>query len=156
MLRLPKLTDYAVMVLVLMADAPDTNMTAPAAAEKSGLPLPTVAKILKRLTKGGLLVAQRGTYGGYRLSRPSHTITIADVVGIMDGPVTLTDCVDPEHRHCGLQARCALRGKWNALNAVITRALQAVTLADMSAGDVWSIPDDLALPAPVPAKLQRV
>lgn len=131
MLRLPKLTDYAVVLLNVMARAPDRHHNTTGLATLTTLPLPTVAKILKLLTKSGILGALRGTRGGYRLARAPEAITIADIVVALDGPVAVTDCVDNQHGHCAAENHCAMRGQWNTINQAIRSALEAVTLADM-------------------------
>jgi FeS assembly SUF system regulator len=132
MLRLPKLTDYAVVLLTNMAQTPNAALqTTGDLATRTGLAAPTVAKILKQLTKQGLLTAQRGTHGGYRLARPPAEITVADIVVALDGPVAVTDCVNDQHGHCGVERLCTMRGQWDTINRAIKSAL-AVTLADMS------------------------
>lgn len=132
MLKLPKLTDYAVVILAAMAQRPERLHSTVGLAEGTGLAAPTVAKILKQLARSHLLVAQRGTRGGYRLIRPASTITIADIVTALDGPVSLTACVDTGHQNCGVASRCAMHGQWNAINRAILQVLAGVTLQDMA------------------------
>ncbi|MCY4311040.1 MAG: Rrf2 family transcriptional regulator, partial [Rhodospirillaceae bacterium] len=67
MLRLNRITDYAVVVLTRMAHDPRRLVTAPQLSEESNVPAPTVAKVLKALTKEGILASQRGVNGGYLL-----------------------------------------------------------------------------------------
>ena len=98
MLRLSKLTDYAVVVLVRLSETEpageDAVQTSPGIAAATGVPEPTVAKVLKALACGGLVASQRGARGGYRLARPLGSIAIADVIAAIDGPIALTACVD--------------------------------------------------------------
>jgi DNA-binding IclR family transcriptional regulator len=68
MFKLSKLTDYAVVVLVRLART-DGVQTSPGIAAATGIPEPTVAKVLKILTGSGLVSSQRGARGGYRLAR---------------------------------------------------------------------------------------
>src|SRR5208283_4025877 len=89
MLRLSKLTDYAVVVLVRLSHA-DTVQTSPGIAASIGIPEPTVAKVLKTLAAGGLVTSQRGAHGGYRLLRQLAAIPIAEVIAAVDGPIALT------------------------------------------------------------------
>ncbi len=132
MLRLPKLTDYAVVLLTRMAGQPNSQVQTTAdLAARTGLAAPTVAKILKQLTKQGLLTAQRGTHGGYRLARAPAQITVADIVIALDGPVAVTDCVNDQHGQCGVERLCTMRGQWDTINRAIKSALASVTLADM-------------------------
>lgn len=134
MLRLPKLTDYAVVVLGALAQEAGRVVTMPELASRAGLPEPTVAKILKKLGKCGILAAQRGTRGGYRLLRDPAAITVADIVVALDGPVALTECAGDRHGQCGMESRCAMRGQWNAINRAIAGVLAGVSLADMQRG----------------------
>ena len=97
MLRLSKLTDYAVVVLVRLSHA-DTVQTSPGIAAATGIPEPTVAKVLKTLAAGGLVASQRGAHGGYRLLRQLAAIPVADVIAAVDGPIALTACVDGTSR----------------------------------------------------------
>src|SRR5215472_11495551 len=81
MLRLSKLTDYAVVVLVRLADGQrgeDAVQTSPGIAGATGVPEPTVAKVLKALAASSLVVSQRGARGGYRLAKPLGAVTIAE------------------------------------------------------------------------------
>ena len=93
MLRLSKLTDYAVVVLVRLSRETGVQ-TSPGIAVGTGIPEPTVAKVLKTLAAGGLVASQRGARGGYRLLRPLSAIPVADVIAAVDGPIALTACVE--------------------------------------------------------------
>jgi FeS assembly SUF system regulator len=133
MLRLSKLTDYAVVILAALAREGKPVLTAAAIAHLSGLALPTVAKVLKKLAQAGVATAQRGTKGGYQLARPAVNISMADIVKAMDGPIALTDCVNGKSGSCGAEQNCMLRGHWNQINHAICTALESVSLADMAA-----------------------
>ena len=68
MFRLNRLTDYGVVVLLQMAQAPKRLVSAPQLAEESGIPLPTVSKLLNTLARGGVIESTRGAAFGYRLA----------------------------------------------------------------------------------------
>ena len=130
MLRLSKLTDYAVVVLVRLSSG-DGVQTSPGVAASTGIPEPTVAKVLKALAGSGLVASQRGARGGYRLARPLGAIPIADVITAIDGPIALTACVDGVTGFCEAESTCPVRGRWDPVNDAIQQALSAITLADM-------------------------
>ena len=152
MLRLSKLTDYAVVVLVRLSDS-DGVQTSPGIAASTGIPEPTVAKVLKTLAAGGLVVSQRGARGGYRLLRSLSEVPIADVITAIDGPIALAACVDGSLSECESQGLCPVRGRWDPVNEAIHQALSAITLADMQEA---AIPRAFRLPhrpvAPLPAE----
>lgn len=131
MLRLNKLTDYAVVTLTRMAGAPGETFTTPRLAGETAVPIPTVAKLMKQLSKGGLVSSQRGATGGYMLGRPPEQITVAEVIEVMEGPISLTACVEGADDSCSVVALCPMSGNWNKVNSVIHEALKGLTLADM-------------------------
>ena len=131
MLRLSKLADYAVVVLVRLSHG-EVVQTVPGIARGTGVPEPTVAKVLKLLAQSRLVASQRGARGGYRLARPRAAMSVADVIVAIDGPIALTDCVDGDGR-CESEALCPVRGRWNPVNTAVRNALAAITLADMDA-----------------------
>ncbi len=131
MLRLSKLTDYSVAVLVrLSGEMPLQTSTGIAAS--TGVPEPTVAKVLKALAAKGLVVSQRGAHGGYRLTRPLAMIAVAEVIEAIDGPIAITTCVDGAGG-CEAERLCPMRGRWDAVNIAIRETLLGLSLADMQA-----------------------
>ena len=133
MLKLSKLTDYAVVVLVRLSCGDGAAgagvQTSPGIALATGVPEPTVAKVLKALAGGGLVASQRGARGGYRLVRTLAEIPVADVIAAIDGPIALTACV--EGGCCEAESFCSMAGRWDPVNAAIRDALSAISLADM-------------------------
>ncbi len=130
MLKLSRMTDYAVVVLARLS-ADDGVQTSPSIAVSTGIPEPTVAKVLKTLSAGGLVTSFRGARGGYRLSRPLAAMPVADVIAAIDGPIALTACVEGSNTECECQELCCMRGRWDRVNDAIRHALGAITLADM-------------------------
>jgi FeS assembly SUF system regulator len=135
MLRLSKLTDYAVVVLVRL-DSGMQVQTSPGIAATTGIPEPTVAKVLKSLAASALVTSQRGARGGYRLARPLEDIPVGEVIAAMDGPITLAACVEGSATECESLALCPVRGRWDPVNDAIQRALSGISLADMRAATI--------------------
>jgi Rrf2 family protein len=157
-LRITRLSDYAIVVLAAAARGPGQEFTARSAAEETRLPVPAVKKILKCLSRNGIVVSQRGTAGGYRLGRPPAQVALADIIDAVEGPFALTECgqlgshlegravagpakakrtspdgFEPTERSdgCEYQDRCAVQANWARVNGIVRRALASVTLADM-------------------------
>jgi FeS assembly SUF system regulator len=129
MLRVSKLTDYATVIMTVLADAADVHSAQDVAA-RAHLELPTVSKLLKQLAHAGLVDSFRGVNGGYRLAREPERITIAQIVTAMEGPIGMTEC----SAHIGLcdhESHCGVRVNWQRINQAIAHALASVTLADM-------------------------
>jgi Rrf2 family protein len=121
-----------VVVLGEMAQCQSGGLqTAISLSSKTGLPEPTVAKVLKLLTKGGLISSSRGVNGGYQLSKQPELISMGSVIFALEGPVLLTSCVDGHEACCTHSASCSMKGKWNPVNEAMKTALEGVTLAQM-------------------------
>lgn len=131
MLRLSKLTDYAVVLLTRLG-AEGGHQTAPGLAAATGIGEPMVAKVLKVLAHAGLVEGLRGPRGGYRLTRPLSAMPLHDVIFAVDGPVALVACVDDAHGACDAEGICPVRGRWDPVNNAVRAALAAVTLADLA------------------------
>ena len=132
MLRLNRLTDYGVVVLTQMTRNPDDLRTAPQIARDTGVPLPTVAKLLNALAHERLITSHRGAAGGYTLNRPADAISVAEIVQALEGPIALTACVDGASGGCDVESLCPMRGNWDKVNKAIYGTLSQVTLADMA------------------------
>jgi len=135
--------DYAVRAMVQLA-AIDGAASRSAIASAQGIPPKFLEAILLRLRQEGLLTAQRGTTGGYVLARAADTITIAEVVRVVDGPLAAVRGLPPEDTSYPAPAG-ALRDVWVALRASMRQVLESTTIADVAQG---------RLPAAVQALLQ--
>lgn len=130
MLRLSKLTDYAIVILTYMAKNQDGLYSAIEIAKATGVAQPTVSKILKELLKAKVLISTRGAKGGYRLAKAAEKITVATVISALEGPIALTECSVSEHS-CEQVSSCEIGGVWGLINQTVFNALEAITLADM-------------------------
>lgn len=131
MIRLSRLADYSVVLMTHIAAGPGRLHTAAAAAAATRVPEPTAGKILKVLSRHGLLDSQRGINGGYTLAHTPEDISVTEIIAAVDGPIALTECLDADGGACDLETICPTRSGWHKINAAIRRALDGVTLADM-------------------------
>lgn len=130
MLRLSKLTDYGIVVMTCLAEEPGAVRAAHEIADCTRLALPTVSKVLKLLSRAGLVLSCRGARGGYRLARSPADISVAALIDALEGPVALTEC-SSEASNCSQESHCTIRGNWLQINDVIRGALEGVSLAEM-------------------------
>ncbi|QDH69376.1 SUF system Fe-S cluster assembly regulator [Marilutibacter alkalisoli] len=130
MLRVTKLTDYATVVMTVLATRPDDVLSTSELAERAGLEPPTVAKVLKPLAQAGLVEGFRGVNGGYRLARPANEIGLIEIVEAMEGPLGMTEC-SVHGGNCTIEDQCGVRANWRHINDVIVAALRDMTLAQM-------------------------
>lgn len=130
MLKLSKLTDYATVILSYMARNQAAMHAAMDIAKATGIARPTVSKVLKTLSKSGLLRSVRGAKGGYELARMPARISVASVIRAIEGPIALTEC-SHSHRSCQQVSDCGIQGNWHLINQKILHTLESMTLADL-------------------------
>ncbi|MDI9313249.1 MAG: Rrf2 family transcriptional regulator [Hydrotalea sp.] len=157
MIKISKMTDYAIVLLAELArgrplkdlrDNANDNlpiadngtrqfMSAGDLAALTLIPLPTVQLLLKKLTAGELLLAERGRDGGYALAKNLAAISVFDVLLLMEGAPALTTCVANVEAQdaCDKIDHCHLTGRWQKINHVIHSALQEISLQDILSDD---------------------
>lgn len=145
-MKLGRMTDYATLVMTQLAVAPHQMRSAHDLATQSRIGAPTVAKLLRLLSRAGLVNAERGVCGGYKLARRADTISVADIVAAIEGPVALTECAG-SHSRCSIEQSCGVRGSWRLINTAIQQALEAVTLQKMAENvrQTHALPDTFPL-----------
>jgi FeS assembly SUF system regulator len=131
MLRISKLADYAILVMVELSRRPHAVLNAQKLSELAGIELPTASKVLKQLAQAGLVASYRGPCGGYAVERPAEEISVADVIVAIEGPIGMTECSVNEGL-CTVEARCNVRDNWVRISHAVGQALQAVSLAEMA------------------------
>jgi Rrf2 family protein len=143
MLRLSKKADYALMAMKDLAGrGGGSSASAREIAERYDIPIELMAKVLQRLVRTGLLVSTQGTRGGYTLSRPATSISVADVIQAIDGPFTVTAC-SSDNSDCEQFSKCSIRDPLWQLKERIVATLGTVSIAEMAADKE---------PSPVPVR----
>ena len=132
MLKLNKMTDYAVVCLGMLSCKSGYSMSASELSSKTGLTLYTVQKILKIIVSNSdLIKAHRGALGGYALNRKTSEISVVEIIEVLEGPITLTACVDNSENFCEASNICFLGGKWNKVNDIVRKTLNDISLDDL-------------------------
>lgn len=133
-MRVTARSDYAIRALLELAAATEpTPIRADAIAQAQAIPAKFLENLLSDLRRARLVASQRGSAGGYRLARPPASITLADVIRAVDGPLADVRDEAPENlAYSG--AAASLRDVWIALRASMRSVLEATTLADVVAG----------------------
>ncbi|NNE06827.1 MAG: SUF system Fe-S cluster assembly regulator [Xanthomonadales bacterium] len=131
MLRISKLSDYAIMVMVELSAQAGEIVSAHELAERTHLELPTVSKVLKLLGRAGLVQSFRGINGGYRMEKDAASTSVAQVIEAIEGPIAMTEC-SVEEGLCSQEALCSLRSNWQRISSAVARAMEGVSLAEMA------------------------
>ncbi len=138
MLRISKLADYGTVVMVYLAKRAQMLCNARDIAFHTHLTVPTVSKLLKRLTAAGLLTSVRGVSGGYRLQRSAAEISVAQIISALEEQLGLTECsLDPNE--CALQEVCHVQGNWRLISQAIETALDSVSLEELAKPSIRAV-----------------
>lgn len=130
-MRLSNLADYAVVTMSQAArHCGGGRVSAAELAAETGLPAPTVQKLVSKLVAAGLLRSVRGAGGGLQLARPAAAITLADIVEAVEGPIALTACSDGGE--CAVDHDCRVRPHWPLVNTALRGALANISLVQLA------------------------
>ena len=114
------------------------------------LPIPTITKVLKTLHQGGLVQSHRGVAGGYSFDTDPETVTLGQMLELLEGPWDLVECEttdDNGHALCSIRSGCPSRRFMFGINLAIKGAFEQITLGDLTRGSVpMPLIDKSALP----------
>src|SRR5260370_8796385 len=108
-------------------------------AASYGMPPEALAKIMKGLVKGGLMISQHGTHGGYTLARSAEIISAVEVIGAIDGPLFITSCITVRGE-CDQTDRCTIREPLRRVNDSIEQVLRRIKISHMKEEEEVSEP----------------
>jgi FeS assembly SUF system regulator len=131
MIRITRQTDYGIILLAYLASGPrDQILAARDVARECHLPVPMVSKILKTLSREGILRSHRGVKGGYSFDRLPETISVGDIIGALEGPIGITECSSSPGT-CEQEPLCPVRINWQRISVAVRDALERVPLSEM-------------------------
>ena len=124
--------DYGIRAMLDVATAwPQSMALTREIAARQEIPLAFLAKIIARLTQGGLLRAHRGAGGGVTLARPASQISLRQILEALDGPIALNRCLRGRSE-CNFTQICAVRPVWGQAQGNLLELLDRTTLADLT------------------------
>ena len=134
-MKITALEEYGLRCAIRLAMAPGGQpVTVSEIAEKEGLTVPYVGKLMSILRQTGLIESVRGRSGGYVLSRPAAQITVEEVLSSLGEPLFASNYCDSHPGNlqvCSHQSDCSIRSVWQVLGDVIQRVLRGTSLADL-------------------------
>jgi len=132
MLKLSTKTRYGLRAMIELAMAePGEPLEMSTIAQRQKLSRKYLHALLSTLKDAGLTESVRGAKGGYRLARPASEIHISEIYEILEGRLSVVDCV-AEPECCKEEPACRTAPLWKRLNAALVDVLYQTTLADLS------------------------
>lgn len=131
-MQITRATDYAVRVMVHLAGLPSgLQVRQSELASATGVSGHFLSKVLQQLVRSGLVQSQRGLGGGYVLTASPERVTVLDIVGAMEGPIRLNQCLEPG-TSCDRKADCPAHEVWIQAQLAIDQVLGAATIAGLA------------------------
>lgn len=87
-------------------------------------------QIFSKLRKANLVQSVRGAQGGYLLAKDANNITVGDILTVLEGPISLSDCVLDEDI-CENSSICVTKVVWEKIKKGIDEVVDSITLQDM-------------------------
>jgi Rrf2 family protein len=132
MFRISRRLDYGLQLMIALANDPESKPQSTASlAEKLQIPLPFLHQIGHMLMQAGLIKASPGPHGGVRLNKPVESITVLQIVEVLEGPVSLHPCVEC-NENCERLDACSAQFAWGDLQDVVLRHMSSVTLDSLA------------------------
>jgi Rrf2 family transcriptional regulator, cysteine metabolism repressor len=124
--------DYALKAVLDLSINQGKPQTILDIAKRQDIPRKFLEQIMISLKKGGFVKAQRGTKGGYLLTRSPSKITIGDVIRYIEGPVEPIGCVcKGGERTCSYSEHCSLRDVFDEVGKYISKKVDSVTFEEL-------------------------
>lgn len=129
-MRLSRKSDYALRAVRHISNLPSGKLgSINSISEAESVPREFLAKILKDLTRSGILVSYQGVTGGYRLAHNPKDVSFLDVIEAIDGPLHLNLCTETKTCTCDQFNGCQLRGFWDQQEKAFKKALEKQNFA---------------------------
>jgi Rrf2 family protein len=131
--RVSAKTDYALRAAAELAAASARGaglVKAERIAQAQAIPLKFLLNIMNELRHEGIVRSQRGSDGGYRLARSASSITLAEIIHAVEGPLSTVRDGPPDEALYEGPAR-GLRDVWVGIQQELDRTLSGITLADL-------------------------
>jgi Rrf2 family protein len=131
LLHLSSMADHGFMLLIRLAEDTGHSKSLRKIAQEDGVSFFFLQKVALELREAGLITADRGKTGGYRLSRNPARISLKEILEALDGPMALMECLNDGSSLCSRSASCRLRPGFGLINGIIVNALSKKTLKDL-------------------------
>jgi Rrf2 family protein len=158
-MKLSAQEEYGLRCLLRLGMQPAPgSLTIAELSRREGISAPNVAKMLRLLRRGGLVLSVRGKDGGYTLSRPADRIGVGEVLAVLGGRIFDTRFCERHSGGAGLCTHmpdCSIRSVWRRLQEAVDGVLDRLTLKDLlrSEGEMTAWASPRAIPLPMASTL---
>lgn len=129
-MRLTSFTDFGLRALMRLAGEPERSFTTDEMATDLAISRNHLVKVVRDLASGGFVKTRRGAGGGFSLARDPQSITIGEVVRVLEQRQALVECFRKDGGACSLSPHCVLKGRLARAREAFFKELDATTIAE--------------------------
>ncbi len=130
MFKIHKKIKYALTALKYIKSKPRKLLsTAKEICDKFDIPFDPTSRVLQIMAQQGILEAEQGARGGYRLMGDNSKLTLLELNNMLVGPLAVTDCMAEET--CDRHGSCVLKGAMNKLNNRVLKVFEDIKVSEM-------------------------
>lgn len=123
---------YALRVMLDLAEhTEDGSIPMKEVAERQGVSLKYLERIMPALSKGGLVEGVHGKGGGYRLSRPAEEYTVGEILRLVEGDLAPVACLACGAKPCEREPYCKTISMWKRFYDITNEYFDGITIADL-------------------------
>lgn len=123
---------YAVRLMIdIAAHSGGGNVSIKDVAERQNISLKYLEQIVNMLSKKGYLKSQRGSQGGYKMTRSPEEYTVGDILRVTEGDMAPVACLEDEGNSCLRAETCPTLGFWKGFYKTVNDYIDGTTIADL-------------------------
>jgi Rrf2 family protein len=129
-MKVTRATDYAIRLLAHLA-AGEVDTTSFELSKELGVPFNHLAKLVQVLSRKKYLFTRKGKGGGLRLAIDPKKVNLADVIAVIEGPVTISECINNSSA-CKHSKKCKTRKCFSSVRSRINKILEETSISDLA------------------------
>ncbi len=130
MFKIHKKIKYALTAFKYIKSKPRKLLsTAKEICDKFDIPFDPTSRVLQIMAQQGILEAEQGARGGYRIIGDNSKLTLLELNNMLIGPLAVTDCM--AEGTCERHGSCVLKGAMNKLNNRMIKVFQDTKVCEM-------------------------
>lgn len=123
---------YAVRLMLDIAQYSNgENVSIKDVAQRQNISIKYLEQIVNMLSKAGYLRSQRGSQGGYKMTKPAKEYTVGDILRVTEGDMAPVSCLEDEVNQCPRVGVCPTIKLWAGLYKTVQEYLDSITIADL-------------------------
>jgi len=126
-------TTYGLRAMIKLAQSwRKDSLSLPTIAKEEGISLAYLERLFAKLKNDNLVVAEKGSAGGYKLLCSPNKITVFNIIKTLEGEITAFHCLREDGKvYCDIKCNCRALIVLNKVQKAIDKTLKSIKLGDL-------------------------